>query len=627
MAKVSKFYRVHNKVLLEWIWDENGLKSENYEIINNARTDVNYFVSDSPQTYNLSEWNLFKVDSINNTWGTLDDSTYTYLTTSNYNASSPIRYDKLKVHIPSSWTFGEYLGFVVQVWVKDYNSDNKYILSSYRYDISDDNQSTQLDYSNPPLDYNEQQWGKYVEIEFPSAEIVSKQRTGASPTENSLNNRLAPNIGIDDSSPVFIDFYFLTSKSTSGGITTWSTELARSLTVPLVPEYKNLAVMIEENSQYDYFEYYGIYNGTTAEFKTFLEVDSIKRGNFYYVQYNVIIWEEGQKTSEKRFTVTNNFDQPIEDRPILKFTSSAAIIEVEMSLIDQVDGSIITRKATYALYNEQVNKYGLNVARIKTSNTQPIRVYNVKYGLTENQALYGLYQNGVVGGLLSGPNGNLLNQQRGQTNQEYIDSLNYGLSTEETIEVPYPVFVERYNVLAKTDSVRFSNNTWWGMGRLALMIYPFDNVFEFTLAKNIGENNVETMNIPSNSEINMVFKNSRLSLKVELYSESDSIDLSIGQLAFRIEDDNISTIREIYNSGVNLWYITSTADQKTTVIYSGLFELYDSADNVSTLNDYQEDFITQKGNNEPELGINIVPQEERIAIVRKKRRNNNRNNT
>jgi hypothetical protein len=64
---------------------------------------------------------------------------------------------------------------------------------------------------------------------------------------------------------------------------------------------------------------------------------------------------------------------------------------------------------------------------------------------------------------------------------------------------------------------------------------------------------------------------------------SNQVDLSVGQVVSKITCFlNSADIRKIYDSGINVFYITSTQDVGTTVIYSGLFTIYDSTSNVIT---------------------------------------------
>ena len=84
-------------------------------------------------------------------------------------------------------------------------------------------------------------------------------------------------------------------------------------------------------------------------------------------------------------------------------------------------------------------------------------------------------------------------------------------------------------------------------------------------------------------EIKLVFKNTTDIVEIPLYSETE-INLAIGQIAFKITESKISTLRKIEKSGINIFYITSSNQGLSTAIYTGLYKLYDSISNASQLN-------------------------------------------
>ena len=84
-------------------------------------------------------------------------------------------------------------------------------------------------------------------------------------------------------------------------------------------------------------------------------------------------------------------------------------------------------------------------------------------------------------------------------------------------------------------------------------------------------------------EINLVIKNQKLSFETGLYIASNEVDLTIGSVVFKIQSSRMNDVRKIYESGVNLFYITSKTDTGTVVVYSGLFKIYDTFDNIEVL--------------------------------------------
>lgn len=97
------------------------------------------------------------------------------------------------------------------------------------------------------------------------------------------------------------------------------------------------------------------------------------------------------------------------------------------------------------------------------------------------------------------------------------------------------------------------------------------------------------------------------------------IDLSKGFLVFKLVSGKINDVRRIYDSGVNVFYIISTQQNTSSVIYSGLYKIYDSLDNVGELNQAQS--IDQQnlvpGSDFPFAGNQDVLSSETAVVTRK----------
>ena len=126
---------------------------------------------------------------------------------------------------------------------------------------------------------------------------------------------------------------------------------------------------------------------------------------------------------------------------------------------------------------------------------------------------------------------------------------------------------------------------------LELLLQPFDNILKFKIAQDIrteqsGSDSVlapKYMDLTGMGEINLVIKNQKLTFETGLYIASNEVDLTIGSLVFKIQSSRMNDVRKIYESGINLFYITSKTDTGTVVVYSGLFKIYDTFDNIEVL--------------------------------------------
>ena len=157
--------------------------------------------------------------------------------------------------------------------------------------MTDVSQQYLLNFTSPPLLFQEKLWGKNIQIEIPAVSEISSQLTDNRPTENSINANLTNGNGLSLTSPIFIDFSFISAIQTINAVTTYKLVSPLTTTIPQTPEFEKLGLMIENSPNGDFFEIYGTYNNNIAEFKKFID-DSVSLGNRYYVQYNITMYEQ-----------------------------------------------------------------------------------------------------------------------------------------------------------------------------------------------------------------------------------------------------------------------------------------------------------------------------------------------
>ena len=553
--RVSKFIKPDVNILMEYIYDDSNLIGEPYEMLVNIKDNKKSFMStDTSITNNVSSNQLFLIDPVSRTYGKVDTTNYSFLQINNYASGFPLRYDTINIHLPINYTFTQYIGMYIKVYSFDFNTKSTYELSNFYFDISDSSTLNLLNYTNPPLLFQETLWGKQITITIPSLYQIANQRTLNVTTSNSLNYNLTGGAGMNQTSPIFFEFSFINSKQTINGVTTYNLSSPIQLSLPQVPEFETLGVMIQHSSNGDYFEIFGIYNGTNAEFNTFMN-NSIYSGNRYYVNFNITTYEQNIRGKTITITQTDNFNETIIWRPIIQYSTTTAVIDVDMYIIDSVDNSQILRSSSYGMLQNEVSKYSLNLTKINLASSTIPKIYNVKSSTSVN-------------GLLS---------------QSVTTNTNI-----QTIKVPHLVLMNQYNIVAKSSNALVASTTFYGEGKLIILLKPFDNVIKITIASNIiSNNNITTpqyMDLTGLGQIQLVFKNNTLTSSFDIYQNTGEIDLSNGTVVFMITSTKINDIRTIYKSGINLFYITSTQNSTTTVIYSGLFKLFDSTDNINNMN-------------------------------------------
>lgn len=624
MAKITKYLKVDKNILLEYVYDDSNNISESYDVLINTRNQQNsYIASDSSSTGNTLGNQLFKLDAVSNRYGKIDTSYYSFLQLKNYGISAPTRHDTIRIHLPINWTFGEYLGFYIRVFSYDSLNQKTYDLSNFYFDMTDISQQYLMNFTSPPLLFQEKLWGKNISVDIPALNAVSNQRVDNRPKENSLNTILTDGNGFSLSSPIFIDFHFIQSAQTINGITTYLLAPKVATSLPQTPEFESLGLMIQNSPNGDFFEIFGTYNGTISEFKQFID-DSFYLGNRFYVQYNITMYEQNIRGKTLTTIVTDNFNEPIEYRPIIKYSTTTAIIDVEMRLIDAVDDSYIIRRASYGMLQDEVAKYSLKLIKINLDKATKPKIYNIKnsidpslVGLANSMGMLKLKKLPPLppkqiapssAGTILGNSTNILeatqnlqllstspvdtgglvsnapnNVSSPSTNPASSVAAGQSGVVIETVQVPFPVLVDRYEIIAKSESALFNSKTFFGMGKIQILLYPFDNVIRFSIASGLSTSPTY-FDLSAFDQIRLIFKNDKTEITFPLFIEAGVVDLKGGQCVFKITQNKFQDIKKMYETGVNIFYITGTSKSSTSVIYTGLFKIFDNKLNVTELN-------------------------------------------
>jgi hypothetical protein len=634
MAKISKYVKLDRNILLEYVYNDGNMISDQYKILVDSRTNKrSYIAYDGSSTGNTNvkgqENQLFMLDYVSGRFGKVNPDYYSYQQYKEFGAGIPVRHDTIKVHIPINWTFGEHLGFYIRVYTLDETNTNPFELSNFYFDMTNTSQQYLLNYSTPPLMFQEKLWGKNIQLEIPAVNEVAAQKTNESPKENSINYNLTNGIGLSITAPIFVDFYFIDGIQKINGITSYILANKVTTTIPQAPEFERLALMIKHSTEGDFFEIYGTYNDNIAEFKKFVD-DSFKMGHRYYVQYNITTYEQNIRGKTTTVTIYDGFNETIDYRPIIKFSTTTAIIDVEMRLIDSLDDSYILRRASYGMLQDEVSKYSANMLKINLLNASKPKVYNVKnaidisllgvtnamgrttkpkgrinqkassgagfnVGIAVNKGDFGsgkefgnLVGGNGAGGFGAGGNGaggfGAGNGAGGNgAGGNGAGGFGAGQIKIETIKVPYPVLVNGGNIIGKSDNAIFNNNTFYGNAKMQIKIYPYDNILKFIIAAGDALK-PDYLDMTGLGEIKLAFRNDKTTEEFSLLIESTDINLKLGQVVFKIPQAKVLSIKKIYESGVNLFYILASNQNNVSVIYTGLFQIFDNLANVSTLN-------------------------------------------
>jgi hypothetical protein len=616
--KISKYINVDDNILIEYIYDDSNLIGEAYNILYNTQTGIKCFVSSeeprpAPRGFKRTNNDLYNqlylINYVQNKYAKvpltslpdkIDTTLAPFLQLRNFATSIPIRYDTIKVHVPVDYVFEDHKGFYLRVYTYDYNNKTEVELSNFHFNITDILQNYKLEYSSPILYLNSKQWGKYVEIKVPAVTKVSDQRIRNIPRANSINFNLSPaGVGLSKTAPVSMDFHFINRITSVNGNYFYDLSPKKTVVVPQTPEFEKLGVKIEESTQGDFFLVYGTYNGTLGDFETFIE-DQYYEGNRYYVQFIMEIFERNVKTKTTSFIVKENFGEEVEYRPILKFSSTTAVIDVTMRLINSVDSTTIERKASYGLLQGGGAKMGSEPnTRLNTANGSGGAGDISKYAryLRKMNLLKATKQ-----GVFYIKSSKVANAESNSNNVKSI--INFR-------KIPFVLFSMNYYLLA--NDVNFTNNNINHLANLKSIVYitPYDN---FVKVRVIGTDYIEeiSLQLETYTNIKMSIKSDQKTLTFDLYKDSPDNVFSEGRLVFKVPQDKYSEIKTLYNSGFNTFYINGTDSSGVKrAIYTSFYIPWDTPANLNKLaSEYELQQINAQALNQSTL----IPPDPTTAV-------------
>ncbi len=604
--KISKYFPIDTNILIEYIYDDSNLIGEPYNILYNSRTNTKCFISSdelkpAPRGYKATNNDLYnqlyKIDQVQGRYGKIPttnspntiSSSLSFLQLRNFSTSIPIRYDIIKVHVPVDYTFGDTKGFYLRSYTYDYDHTNIVELSNYYFNITDIEQNYKLMYSSPIQVINEKQWGKYIQIQIPSVTKVSDQRvnglTQSTTKENTINYNLTNGKGLSKNSPIFFDFFFINSINTIGGSQFMNLGHRITFTTPQTPEFEKIGVRIEESTQGDFFLIYGTYNGTIAEFDNFIE-DSYYNGNRYYAEFIVDTYEKNVKTKTNTFVQTEDFSDEIEFRPILKFTTTTAVIDVTLRLIDAVDSTFIERKASYGMLQGggarmgsepnsrlgtgnnsggagDISKYSKSSTKINLKYAKKPEVYNIKSTILPNTG--------------DDPFGT-----------KPILKLK---------KLAFNLFSSNYYFIDSNDEAIIDRSVYIPNNNSVVYILPYDNMLNISMS----DDQESLYNLLIYEDLKMIIKTDKKDIEIDIYRDSAENDFENGRIVFRVPESKYLDIKKAHLSGYDIFYITGVDENGLKkIIYSSFYLPWDSVTNLQKLeNDYVSEQQRIKRLNEP----------------------------
>lgn len=547
----SKHIRLNKDAVIEYIYStENDVMSEDYHIVYYKPLDYYHFSQDTEtfgllsQTNNVYTRQLMNIDTLNNKWAPLEIYN-TNIIHRDYSAADLIPYDTIKIYFPAGFSFPD-RGFLFRVYLNDYNEAHPVFLSQVYYDKelhnADPLGSLSLD-SNIKL-FDGVQFIQYYQLKIPSPYFVSRMRNNSNTSNvtipGSLNWNLNNGVGLSINSPIFFEYSYLTKRVKNNNTYNYYNGSIYRASIPQSSEHQTVGIKIQESTEGDFFEICGIYNDSFSGFADYMQTLE-NEGKSSYIIYTIIEYQQNIISRTFDVFVGENFSQPYAHRPIFRNTTTTASIDVEMKIISRTDSSMVTKTGSIGLIREQINKYGNKLSKINVTNFYKPKIYNP-----------------------------IPDQIQVMVNE---------ISSGETTIQYSPVFYDRHQIVIKSASSTVDTSGFFSLNQLEIAIYPFENIYQFIIAKNIDTNKIERLNIPSSSDIQLIFKGQINTVQVGVYFDSLENDFPNGVVNFHLDTKKTEAVANMYRNGDRSFMLVSiTPNAVDTVIYIGKFILVDSDD-------------------------------------------------
>jgi len=544
----KKYVNLDSNVLMEWEYSSMKI-NEIYTIWSDLSKNTRNFLSTT--SINDINHSLFVVDQATKKYSKIDPTKFNVLRLQSYN-TAPIFYDKVTLYFPPNFNFGVYFGFYLKIQALNYINKKFYSLANFYYDKSQA-QSVNgiIEYADSlinlgtPFTYNQKEWGKYLTFYVPSVYDVSKQRL-INPDTNmvepdSINYNLTEGTGLSTNSPIYIEFSYISSKQNVFDIPYFWLSDTYKTTLSIKPEYQSLGVMIEESTQGDFFEIYGVYDNSNQNLDDF--VDELQsKGRVINIEYIITLYEENLISGfPVTILVTENFTQKIEYRPIIKYSNTTAAIDVEMRVVDLVDSSSFSRFASIGL-TKNLLKYGKTLARLNIDNLSKPKIYNYKY------------------------------------DKVYDLKTTANVTDVNIIKVPFPILIDTYKILASNYNTNSSD--YKSMGLTNLIITPFDNIVKFQIAKQENSSSPITpynlSELMLNAKLNLVFRSDSKTIEKDVYFQTDENKFELGVVVFKINQEDIPLLKQMNKEKSDNFYIILNSNKTKTLLYSGKFKIFEN---------------------------------------------------
>lgn len=482
-----------------------------------------------------------------------DDST-TFNTVVPTATVGSVVYDTVRLHLRTGYNFKArgFEGFLFQVKsTRVDGTENVFTSIVYLNASSFENQ-------NPnPFTMGDSLFSKYIEVKVPALVHMFDASINQDFQDNFYGTSGSGN-ELDSTSNYSVSLKLIGSVTTesiddgTGTSTTYEQDFiniteTNNIVVPLEDEYSDISVNVSEPEGFDYFEIFGMKNGSQSKFESYvnnrIQTSSDDISVLYEIEVSEQIGLNYINTYKTTFVHTSNFDKSILFRPVIlnSSISNNFLLRVTMRIYNETDNTQIVKVAS--MIHNRPKKYGKQLEKINVEGITAPVIYNKLKNTSVNVEL-----------------NNFVNSVRPDINEtKYV-----------------VVAMDKYNVVAasnevlgnSTEGVSLGDAEFKPEGECEVKINTAaSTLVRFTLA-NLVDGDLRAIDLVGAEDIKLVINNGSKNYWRKHDPTFPGIDNSNGELMFKIDKWFANKFNGIGSEGT--FYITMEyGNNNSSTLYHG----------------------------------------------------------
>jgi len=503
------------------------------------------------------------VDNTDGTRFALLDNALTYLSDPSWTGTTAqnltyqtitnnlVNYDTVRLHLRTGFSFGArgLQGFIFQIKSKRNSGIYNFFTSLAYLNFSS------YEVQNPsPFVLAGTPFSKFIEVKVPSLVDMFNSAINLD-FETAFFGSADPtsSIALNPTANYEIAFKLINSLVQVNNVYYADTGHETDVTIAQQDEYQDITAVIAEAGDGDYFQLYGEKDGSISNFSQYILNRLTTSSDDITVFYDIEILEQIGLAFASTFTgsyvQTQNFDTPINFRPIIQNANIAAsfMINLNLRIYNETDNTQILKQASL-IYNKP-SKYGKKMLQLGIGNNVVNKVYNTIASTAATGAI-----------------------------ETFINSIKPTVGETRYV----PVAVETVNIMAGNSQATLNGTTITttsplnyqpqGSGVMTLSKVA-DNFIKFIIAQQTGDS-MTAVSLVNADSVNLLIKSGSVEQSIAADYTFPDIDLSKGEVIFKIPKSVATRFDQPdVNAANDKFYINLTNGGSSSTLYYGIVNI------------------------------------------------------